>query len=181
MKYIEETMFNKAVKNVAVLLLGSFMMLGNASAQNLKIAYVDYQAVAQQLPQMAAIEQTVKAEFKERMEAIKKLEADYKFNMEKLKREQATMSTAEQDELKKSILAQRKDLEAKAAPLQQQMQRRAAEEQNKVMAKVQQAVEQISKDAGYDIILRRESIAFTSMADKLDISNKVADKVKSQN
>lgn len=173
-------MFNKTVKNVAVLLLGSFMMLGNASAKDLNIAYVDYQSVAKQLPQMAAIEQTIKEEFKERLEAIKKLEADLKFNIEKLKREGATLSTAQQDELKNEIVAQRKDYETKAAPLQQLMQRRVAEEQNKIMATVQQAIKQISKDKGYDLVLRIDTIAYADPELKLDISDMVADKVKKQ-
>ncbi len=173
-------MFNKTVKNVAVLLLGSFMMLGNASAKETKIAYVDYQAVAQQLPQMAAIEQTISDEFKERVDAIKKIESDLKFNMEKLKREAATMSTTEQDKLKAEIMEQRKTYESNAGPLQQQMQRRASEEQNKVMAKVLQAVEQIAKDKGFDIVLRRETVAFANADAKLDISDEVANKVKTQ-
>lgn len=173
-------MFNKAVKNVAVLLLGSFMMLGNASAKDMKFGFVDLQAVAAKLPQMEAIKLTVNEEFKERVDVIEKLQADLKFQEEKLKREGATLSTAQQDELKTKINGMKQELRAKGTPLQQQMQRRFVEEQNKVMLLVQQAIEQISKDEGYDMIMRRESIIFSPEPTKYDISEKVVNKVKTQ-
>ena len=52
-------MLNKAVKNAAVILLGSLMLMGNAAAKDQKVGMVDVQAVGQQLPQMAAIQQLV--------------------------------------------------------------------------------------------------------------------------
>ncbi|MFT4925867.1 MAG: outer membrane protein [Phenylobacterium sp.] len=169
---------NKAVKNVALVLLGSLIMLGNAQAKDQKIAIVDVQAVAQQLPEMAAIQQRVRDEFKDQVEAITKLQADAKYNYDKLQREGATLSTAQQDELKQTILGQQQELEAKSKPLQQQMQRRGAEEQNKVLAKVQQAIEAEAKSGGYDIVLHKASIAFMTAGEKSDISLKVADRVK---
>jgi outer membrane protein len=171
-------MLNKAVKSAAMVLLGSFMLLGNASAKDMKIGIVDYQAIAQQLPQMASIQQTIQDEFKEKLEAIKKLEADIKYNMDKLQREGSTLSTAQQDELKKTILGQRKTFEAQGQPLQREMQRRGSEEQNKVMTLVQQSVEKVAKDGDYDFILRKESLAYSKDAAKSDISTKVAEQVK---
>jgi outer membrane protein len=173
-------MLNKAVKNAAVILLGSLMLMGNAVANDQKIGIVDVQAVAKQLPQMAAIQQTVEAEFKNQVEALKKLQADAKYNYDKLQREGETMSAAQQDELKQTILGQQKTLEEKGKPLQTAMQRRGGEEQNKVFALVQQAIEQIAKDGNYDVILHKTSVAFVADAASNDISQKVADKVKTQ-
>lgn len=171
-------MLNKAVRNAALVLLGSLMMLGNASAKDQKIGIVDIQAVAQKLPRMAAIQQGINEEFKEQVEAIKKLQADAKYNYDKLQREGATLSTAQQDELKKTILGQQQELEAKSKPLQQQMQRRGAEEQNKVLALIQQAIEATAKSDGYDIVLHKTSVAFMVNDAKSDISDKVAERVK---
>lgn len=171
-------MLNKAVKNAAVILLGSLMLLGNASAKDQKIGIVDVQAVAKQLPQMAAIQQTVEAEFKNQMEALQKLQADAKYNYDKLQREGETMSDAQKEELRKTILTQQQTLKEKGEPLQQAMQRRGAEEQNKIFALVQQAIEQIAKDGNYDLILHKGSWAYVSNSSTADISKKVADKVK---
>lgn len=171
-------MLNKAVKNVALVLLGSLMLMGNASAKDQKVGIVDVQSVAQQLPRMAAIQQTVNDEFKEQIEALKKLQADAKFNYEKLQREGATLSTAEQDELKKTIIEQQQKLEAQSKPLQQQIQRRGAEEQAKIYALVEQAIEQVAKSDGYDVVLHKTSVAFMINDSKSDISNKVAERVK---
>lgn len=170
---------NKAVKNAALVLLGSLMLLGNAAAKDQKIGVVDVQAIAEKLPQMKTIQQTVRDEFKEQIEAITKLQADAKYNYDKLQREGATLSTAQQDELKKTILGQQKELESKSKPLQQQIQRRNAEEQNKVLAKIQTAIDAVSKSGGYDVILHKGTVAFMVNEKKSDISDKVADRVKS--
>ena len=117
-------MLNKAVKNAAVILLGSLMLLGNASAKDQKIAIVDVQAIAAQMPQMATIQETVQAEFKNQVEELQKLQADAKYNYDKLQREGATMSDAQKEELRTTIMGQQKTLEEKSKPLQQAMQRR---------------------------------------------------------
>ncbi|MFT5162705.1 MAG: outer membrane protein [Alteromonadaceae bacterium] len=171
-------MLNKAAKNVALVLLGSLMMLGNASAKDQKVGLVDFQFIAQQLPQMAAIDQKVRGEFKEQIEAIDKLRSDAKYNYDKLQREGATLSTDQQAELKKTIVEQQRNLEAQGKPLQQQMQRRSAEEQNKIVALIEQAIKQIAKDDGYDMVLHKNSVAFLTDDDNADISAKVAERVK---
>jgi outer membrane protein len=168
---------HKSVKNVTLLLLGSLLMFGNAQAKDFKIAVVDVQAVAQLLPEMAAIQKKVSDEFKEQIEAITKLQSDAKYNYDKLQREGATLSTSQQDELKKTILEQQKELEAKSKPLQQQMQRRGAEEQNKILAKVEQAIEEEAKNGGYDLVLHKASLAFVVNGEQSDISAKVAERV----
>jgi outer membrane protein len=171
-------MLNKAVKNAAVILLGSLMLLGNASAKDQKIAIVDVQAIAAQMPQMATIQETVQAEFKNQVEVLQKLQADAKYNYDKLQREGATMSDAQKEELRTTIMGQQKTLEEKSKPLQQAMQRRGQEEQNKVMALVAQAIDKVAKDGNYDFVLRRESLAYASEADKKDISAKVLEQAK---
>jgi outer membrane protein len=171
-------MLNKAVKSAAVVLLGSLMLMGNATAKDQKIGIVDVQAVGSQLPQMAAIQQTVAAEFKNQVEELKKLQADAKYNYDKLQREGDTMSDAQKEELRKTIMDQQKVLEEKGKPLQQAMQRRGAEEQNKIYGLVQQAIEAIAKDGNYDVILHKTAAAYVADGDKADISAKVIERVK---
>lgn len=171
-------MLNKAVKNVALALLGSLMLLGNAQANDHKVAIVDVQAVAQQLPRMAAIQQMVRDEFKDQIEAIDKLREDAEYNYKKLQKEGATLSTAQQDELKKTIVDQQKELESKGKPLQAQMQRRGAEEQNKVAALIQQAIEAEAKSGGYDMVLHKSSVLYMANESKADISTKIVERVK---
>ena len=88
------------------------------------------------------------------------------------------MSEDQQDELKKTIIEQQKTLEEKGKPLQAAMQRRGAEEQNKIFALVQQSIEKIAKDGNYDVILHKTSVAFVAKSTSADISQKVADIVK---
>ena len=169
----------KIKTNIAMLLITSITLFSsvNAVAKDLKVGVVDVQSVAQQLPQMAAIQQKVADEFKDQVEALKKLQADAKFNYDKLQREGMTLSAVQQEELKKTIIGQQKELEEKGKPLQQQMQRRGAEEQNKILALVEKAIQDEAKKSGYNMIFHKASIAFSD-AEENDISDKVAERVK---
>ena len=171
-------MLNKAVKKAAVILLGSMLMLGNASAADVKMGIVDVQAVMQQMPEMATLQATIEAEFKNQMEELTKLRADAKYNYDKLQREGATMSDAQKEELRKTILGQQQTLEEKGKPLQAAMQRRGQEEQNKILARIYKALDKVSKDGNYDFVLHRNTIAYAVDADKKDISALVLDEAK---
>lgn len=171
-------MLNKAVKQAAAILLGSMLLLGNASAKDVKVGVVDLQGVLQQMPEMATLQATVEAEFKNQMEELKKLRADAKYNFDKLQREGATMSDAQKEELRKTILEQQQTLEEKGKPLQAAMQRRGQEEQNKLLARIYKALDKVSKDDNYDFVLHRASIAYAVNADKKDISSKVLEEAK---
>jgi outer membrane protein len=169
----------KSISNLSIVSLILLAVFSSASteAKDLKIGVVDVQAVAQKLPQMADIQYKVREEFKEQVGAITKLQSDAKYNYDKLQREGATMSVSQTDELKKTILAQQQELESKAKPLQQQMKRRGAEEQNKVLALVDAAIKVEAKNNGYNIILHKESVAYSD-SPLNDISDKVVERVK---
>lgn len=138
------------------------------------IAVVDIQLVVSQLPQMAQVQQKLNQEFAGPSEEIKKLESDIKFNMEKYQREAATMSAEQQEELRNSIETMQKDFQAKAQPLEQQFRRRQAEERNKILALVKQAVDVIAADEKIDVVLNAQSVVFVKP--DLDITDKVVTK-----
>jgi outer membrane protein len=139
------------------------------------IAVVDIQRVVSQLPQMAQIQQQLTQEFAAPSEEIKKLESDIKFNLEKYQRESATMSPEQQEELRATIEQMQKDFQAKAQPLEQQFRRRQAEERNKILALVKQAVDVIAADDKLDVVLNAQSVVFVKP--EKDITDQVVTKV----
>jgi len=169
-------MFNKVVKNAAVVLLGSLLMLGNASAKDLKIGIVNVNAIAAQMPEMATVEQRVMDEFKNQREELQKVQSDLRFNTEKFQREETTMSEDQKKELIAKVTELRKVLETKGKPLNTAMQKRGQEEQNKVLVKIQQAINELAKNGEYDLIFRSESLVFAK--DGNDISDKVLEAAK---
>lgn len=171
-------MLYKALKIAAILMVSSWMLMGNANGKVSKIGLVDIQGIMQQMPEMATLQATVEGEFKNQMEELTKLREDAKYNYDKLTREGATMSQEQQDELRQTILTMQKTLEEKGKPLQAAMQRRGQEEQNKLLSRIYKALEKVSKDGDYDLILHRSGVAFALDAEKIDISDQVLAQVK---
>ncbi|AWB68143.1 hypothetical protein C2869_17725 [Saccharobesus litoralis] len=154
-------------------LTSGFASVANAAQ---KIGIVDVQAVFQQLPQAAAIQNTIESEFKDRVEEVRRMEQDIKYYMDKQKREAATMSEAEKQENAKKVLSLRDDFTKKAQGLDQEMRRRSAEERNKLLVLIKQNIDAIAAEGKYDLILRKESVPF--YANESDnISAKLVDKI----
>lgn len=143
------------------------------------LAIVDRQAVFTKVPQTMAMQQQLTQEFAAQTEEIKKLESDIKFNVEKFQRESAIMSDEQKTTLRTQIEELQKSYQAKAQPLEQQVRRRQAEERNKIIALINQAVQIIAADEKIDIVLDAQAAVYVAKAN--DITEKVIEKVTKLN
>mgnify|MGYP000050059991 CR=1 FL=1 len=164
--------FTKTIAT-GVLLAATLISTSAMAAQ--KIAVVDVQGVLQALPQTAIIVQSINDEFKAQFADVQKLQKDGEFEVEKLQRDGATMSEAQKQASQEKIMAIRTELQQKAGPLQQEVQRRQNEEQTKLLGLVKQAIDAIAKSDNYDLVLNAGAATFAKP--EFDISKKVIDKV----
>ena len=171
-------MKNVIMKTAATLVFGVFLM-GAAAANSVKIAFVDVQAIASQLPQAQQVQETIMAEFGERIEAVGQLERDINFNVEKIRRDGPTMSEAQQQELAQQIQQQQRQYEELARPLDEQMRQRQAEERNKILALIKNAIDQVAAQGDYDIVLNSGAAVYAK--DSYDISERVVRQLTSGN
>jgi outer membrane protein len=159
----------------AALLVASVLMTSAAAAKEMKIGYVDIQAVVQQLPQTAKIQEGIKADFGAKIEEIQKLEKDISFNIEKMKRDGATMNDAQKKQLQADITKQQQQYEQLARPLDEQMRTRQQEERNKLMGLIKTAIDQIAAKDQYDMILNAGAAVYAKP--EYDISSAVVSQV----
>jgi outer membrane protein len=164
-------MFNRKIVKSAVLLLAGLLLAGNVAAKEMKIAFVDVQAVAAQIPQSAAMQETIKNEFAQRIETVGKLEKDINFNIEKLRRDGPTMSEKQQDELKTALTSQRQQYEQLARPLDEEIRNRQAEERNKVLALIKAAIDVVAEREKFDMVLNSGAAVYAKP--EYDISEAV--------
>ncbi|HEY0922141.1 OmpH family outer membrane protein [Rheinheimera pacifica] len=164
-------MFNRKIVKSAVLLIAGLVLAGNVAAKEMKIAFVDVQAVAAQIPQSAAMQETIKNEFAKRIEAVGKLEKDINFNIEKLRRDGPTMSEKQQDELKTALTSQRQQYEQLARPLDEEIRNRQAEERNKVLALIKAAIDVVAEREKFDMVLNSGAAVYAKP--EYDISEAV--------
>jgi outer membrane protein len=155
-------------------LLGTAIFSSALMAEQ-KIGAINVQGIFQSMPQAATIQQDIATEFKDKTEEVSRLEKDIKYYLEKNQRDAATMSTKEKTELEQKIITMRDEYTAKAQPLQQEIQTRLKEEQNKLLGLIKQSIDVVAAKEKYDVILNANAVAF--IKEEHDISKLVLDQV----
>ncbi|MGS2721971.1 OmpH family outer membrane protein [Paraglaciecola aestuariivivens] len=168
--------FTKSI--IAGALLSSAMFSTTAMAEQ-KIGTVNVQGIFQSMPQAAGIQEKIAAEFKDRTEEVSRLEKDIKYYLEKNQRDAATMSKKEKEELEAKIIGLRDEYTGKAQPLQQEIQKRLQEEQNKLLGLIKQAIDAVAAKGNYDVIINANAVAYIK-AD-IDVSKQVLEQVSKIN
>ncbi|KKO47452.1 membrane protein [Arsukibacterium ikkense] len=158
-----------------LVLVAAFVMAGTAVAKEMKIAFVDVQAVAAQIPQSATIQENIRTEFAAKIDAVTKLEQDINFNIEKLRRDGPTMSEKQQQELAEKVQQQRQQYDATARPLDEQIRARQNEERNKILAMIKTAIDVVAEREKFDVVLNAGAAVYAKP--EYDISDKVAAQV----
>jgi outer membrane protein len=155
--------------------MSSVLMTTQANAEQ-KIGVVNVQGIFQSVPQAAVIQQTITAEFKDRIEDVNRLEKDIKYYLEKQQRDAATMSATEKDELQKQIIDLRNEYQSKAQPLQQEVQQRQGEERNKILELIKVAIDDIAAKGDYDLVVDGNAVTYLK-DESIDLSKAVIDQV----
>ncbi|AGH46199.1 OmpH family outer membrane protein [Paraglaciecola psychrophila] len=150
-------------------------MASSAVFAEQKIGAVNVQGIFQAMPQAASIQENIAAQFKDKTEEVSRLEKDIKYYLEKNQRDAATMSAKEKTELEGKIIALREEYTAKAQPLQQEIQARLKEEQNKLLGLIKQGIDAVAAKEKYDVILNANSVAFINPDN--DISKSVLEQI----
>jgi outer membrane protein len=167
---------HKALSIAAILGLSIVSTMASAAQ---KVGVIDVQLVLQSLPQVAVIEQKINAEFQDQIQEVTAMREEGNFLVEKLQREAATMSEDQKKQLQEQIQTLGQQMQQKGQPLQQSMQNRTAEERNKLLGLIKQAIDGIAAKEGYDMVLNAQSVPFAK--DEYDISQKVLDQVSKAN
>ena len=170
---------NKFSKSIIATALLTTAMASSVAMAEQKIGAVNVQGIFQSMPQAAAIQQTIAAEFKDQTEEVSRMEKDIKYYLEKNQRDAATMSAKEKKDLEDKIIALRDDYTNKAQPLQQQIQNRLKDEQNKLLGLIKQSIDVVAAKGKYDVILNANAVAFIN--EDHDISKLVLDQVSKVN
>ena len=160
----------KFTKSLIAGALLSTAMVSSAVLAEQKIGVVNVQGVFQSMPQAASIQATIAAEFKDKTEEVSRLEKDIKYYMEKNQRDAATMSAKEKTELEGKIIALRDEYTGKAQPLQQEIQKRLQEEQNKLLGLIKLGIDAVAAKEKYDVILNSNAVAFINPENEISKS-----------
>ncbi|MFG6414863.1 OmpH family outer membrane protein [Roseateles sp. DC23W] len=165
----------KAVIAIAAVGIQAFMTC--ASAQPLKVGFVDIQLVLQESAPSKAAGVRLESEFGNRSRELVRLEATLRQDTEKLDKDAPALSETERSRRVRELANQRRELERKGREFQEDAERRQQEEQRVVKDKFDKAVKQVFDAEKYDLILQ-DGVRFHSQA--VDVTKKVLDAMSAQ-
>ncbi len=140
-----------------------------------KIAVVNVQAAIGQIPQAAALMQTLETEFKDEQVVIEGLQKDLTFEDENLKRNGSLMTEKEKKELQTKMAGLYQQYQVKVKEFQQKIAKRKNEETNKLVALVTQVVDNIAAKEDFDLVISKQAVVFSKPS--TDITSKVVEQV----
>lgn len=141
-----------------------------------KVGVVNVAEIFQQMPERDKISKQLENEFKGRLTELQKMEKDLQDAMQKLQKDGPTMKAADRTKLEQSTMTKRDEFAAKAEAFEQDNRRRQGEERNKMLAKIQKAVQVVAKKEKYTVIVDVNAIAFAEPS--VDITDAVMKQVK---
>lgn len=160
------TSFAKSVLAAAALSL----TLG-ASADELKIGYVNAERVLREAAPAKAAQAKLESEFKRRETELNDTGARLKAAMDKLDKDGPTLSEAERDRRQRDLSDQQRDFDRKRRELLEDLNQRKNEELAAVTERASKVIKQIFEQGKYDLIV--QDVVFASP--KVDITQKVID------
>jgi outer membrane protein len=138
-----------------------FLLASSVMAADQKIAVVNFQEVMGKIPQTATIMKSLEEEFKDDKAVLAQLEQDIKYQQEKKKRDGSLMSAKEIEDLDAKIGTLFQDYQVKGKAFQQKTGARKNEEQNKIVALVRQAIDNIAAKGDYDFVLEQSAVVYS--------------------
>ncbi|MBY0544606.1 MAG: OmpH family outer membrane protein [Gammaproteobacteria bacterium] len=147
------------------------------SASNLTVGVIDLTVVLQHSTQAKAAGDTLKKQFKPRQQKILDAQKQLQDDQDKLKRDSSVMSASDAQALQTKISSEGRDLQQMQDDYMQDL--RAAQQQamQQVLAKIQTIVQKIATQGHYDLILQKNTVAYSSP--RIDITQQVIDAMES--
>lgn len=155
-------------KCAAALALGAALAFP-ASAQELKIGYVNSERVLREAAAAKAAQTRLEAEFGRREKELADIGTRLKAAADKLDKDAPTLSEAERNRRQRDLVEQDRDWQRKRREFQEDLNQRKNEELSTVVERANRVIKQIFETEKYDVIL--QEVVFASK--RVDITDKV--------
>ena len=165
------------MKNIFLTSLLMLSVFANASAAGLKIGVVSVERILTEAPQVDAVTTRMLEQFGPKRDELKGLEKDIQGLQENYKRNELVMTEDKLNDLKKNIIGKIQMLKQKEAVLTQEVAAVRSKELAKLQKSIRAIIDDIASKGKYSLVLS-EGVAYAD--DKLDITDKVLEKMKAE-
>ncbi|KLV11714.1 MULTISPECIES: OmpH family outer membrane protein [Photobacterium] len=160
---------------LSLVILSSSMYAQAAQAAQ-KVGYVATGQAMAQLAKRYNVPEKLRNEFKDRIDELRGIENRMKTKVDKMKRDGELMSAADRTKLQREMASLESDYKLKAKALAEDQRRRGSEEEQKLVQKIRQAIQDVAKREGYDLVVDANAVLYANPKD--DLSSKVISAVK---
>ena len=168
MKTFARSSFTRAAAAAALVGAG-LAALPAASAQELKIGYVNSERVLREAAPAQAAQRKPEAEFSKRQRELSEAETRLKTAADRLEKDAPTLAPADRTRRERELVEQDRDLQRKRREFQEDLTQRRNEELSTVVDRANRAIKQIFDSEKYDLILQEVVFA----GPRVDITDKV--------
>ncbi|HSB23885.1 MAG TPA: OmpH family outer membrane protein [Burkholderiaceae bacterium] len=154
---------------IALVAVAAGLWTAAASAQELKIGYVNSERVLREATPAKAAQSKLEAEFSKRERDLNEQGARLKAAAEKLDKDAPALSEAERTRRQRELVEQDRDLQRKRREFQEDLSQRRNEELAGVVERANRVIKQIFDQEKYDLILQEVIFA----GPRVDITDKV--------
>lgn len=163
----------KKLLNITVFVI---IFISNVALAQDKIVVVNINKILQKLPQIAITEKNLEHEFKSRAQDLQDKERDLQKKIQIFQHDSLIMKNIEKIRIEKEITIQKENFTKQLHEFEKDNNRRHVEERNKILIKIQNEVNKIALQEGYDLIIDASSVIFS--IESKDITEYVLSKVK---
>jgi outer membrane protein len=154
---------------LAAIVAAAGLLAGAASAQELKIGYVNSERVLREAVPAKAAQTKLEGEFGKREKDLNEQGTCLKAAADKLEKEAPTLSETERNRRQRELVEQDRDLQRKRREFQEDLNQRKNEELAGVVERANRVIKQIFDAEKYDLILQEVVFA----GPRVDITDKV--------
>lgn len=159
-----------------MLLIGVLLPLAGASAANdIKIGFVNTAKLLDKAPQAEAARDRLEQEFAPRDRDLVTEQRALRKKEDELANDSGLMSESQRRDLEREILALRRELKRSQEAFREDFNFRRNEELNKLQRQIYEAIVELAKENGFDLIVNDGAVIYAS--DQVDITNKVLERL----
>lgn len=145
------------------------------AADDVKIGFVNSSVLLEQAPQAAQAKQKLEQEFSAREEELRQLRQEIQGLEGRLNREGVTMNDSDRGGLERELNRKLRDLQRQQSNFRDDLNLRKNEELGKLQRLVLEAIREVARDKGYDLVLS-EGVVYA--ADRVELTEDVLDRLE---
>jgi outer membrane protein len=169
------TALNRLDRLFFVILLLTFLPCTAGVAADYKIGVVNAPRVLEAAPQAEAARKKLEKEFATRDRDLVAAQKELKGLEDRFTKDGAIMSESERSRLERDIINKRRELKRETTEFQEDVNFRRNEEMAKIQNQIADAIVDLSKEQGFDIVLGT-GVVFAS--EKVDVTDAVIERLK---